>query len=133
MLHYRIAEFLDYVLCSFPRGYSRIPVHKPGDPDALIGILLAKSCAVLDPNNSTKVSTMPLRRIVQMPKSTPMYQAIDIFQQLHTHMAAVVDEEDGHSSADRQEDKHRDSGKETLVRGEGGGGEGGRAMHCTAD
>ncbi|KZT33117.1 DUF21-domain-containing protein [Sistotremastrum suecicum HHB10207 ss-3] len=82
-------------------GHSRIPVFEeisipvPGKPlktektKKIIGILLVKQCVLLDPEDATPVSSIPLNAVPSIPFDEPLLKVLDRFQEGRSHMAIV--------------------------------------------
>jgi CBS domain containing-hemolysin-like protein len=75
------------------RGYSRLPVHDPEDPDTIVGVLYAKDVL-------RRLATEPQRRrwgdLVRRPTFVPETKRVDDLlrelQEATVHLALVVDE-----------------------------------------
>ncbi|KAF7304745.1 hypothetical protein MKEN_01188600 [Mycena kentingensis (nom. inval.)] len=58
-------------------GYSRFPVHEPGNPDAFVGLLLIKKLLRYDPSLALPVSGFPLSILPEAPPTISCFQALD--------------------------------------------------------
>lgn len=84
-------------------GHSRIPVYTMVEiPDItpgklgqkrmvkrILGNLLVKSCVLLDPEDATPLSSLPLNNMPSIPWDEPLTQVLNVFQQGNSHMAIV--------------------------------------------
>ncbi|KAG1855957.1 hypothetical protein F4604DRAFT_1685614 [Suillus subluteus] len=68
---------IDAILAS---GYSRFPVHKPGNPLAFEGLLLIKKLLMYDPARGLPVSHFPLSILPETLPSINCFQALDYFR-----------------------------------------------------
>jgi metal transporter CNNM len=57
------------------KGYSRIPIHTPGNKEDFIGMLLVKTLITYDPEDESKVNTFTL---ATLPETKPTTSALDI-------------------------------------------------------
>jgi len=71
-------------------GHSRLPVYMSNDRSNIVGMLLVKNLVLLDPDESTPVSTLTVRRMPQVPESKELFELLSIFQSGKTHMAVVL-------------------------------------------
>ncbi|KZT68840.1 DUF21-domain-containing protein [Daedalea quercina L-15889] len=76
-------DTVDWILRS---GYSRIPIHRPGRPQAFIGFLLVKKLSVYDPKEALPVSKFPLSILPEAHPSINCFQALDYFQTGRAHL-----------------------------------------------
>ncbi|KAL2813634.1 hypothetical protein BDW59DRAFT_30219 [Aspergillus cavernicola] len=70
-------------------GFSRIPVHAPGEPFNFLGMLLVKTLITYDPDDAKPVGDFVL---ATLPETSPESSCLDIlnyFQEGHSHMALV--------------------------------------------
>jgi len=78
-------------------GYTRIPVYE-ANRDEIIGILYSKDLlpelATGDPGSRTPIREL-LRKPVFVPETKPIDDLLQMFQQLRTHIAVVLDEYGG--------------------------------------
>ncbi|KXN92794.1 hypothetical protein AN958_04721 [Leucoagaricus sp. SymC.cos] len=65
---------VDAILLS---GYSRFPVHEPGNPMAFVGLLLVKKLLNYDPSKALPVSAFPLSILPEAYPSINCFQALD--------------------------------------------------------
>lgn len=77
---------IDAILTS---GYSRIPVHKPGNPFAFEGLLLIKKLLMYDPARRLPVSHFPLSILPEALPSINCFQALDYFQTGRAHLLLI--------------------------------------------
>ncbi|KAF9444516.1 DUF21-domain-containing protein [Macrolepiota fuliginosa MF-IS2] len=80
---------VDAILLS---GYSRFPVHEPGNPMAFIGLLLVKKESPLlnyDPSKALPVSAFPLSILPEAHPSINCFQALDYFQTGRAHLLLI--------------------------------------------
>ncbi|KAJ7778910.1 hypothetical protein B0H16DRAFT_800065, partial [Mycena metata] len=70
-------------------GYSRFPVHEPGNPDSFIGLLLIKKLLKYDPSSALPVSSFPLSIIPEAQPSINCFQALDYFQTGRAHLLLI--------------------------------------------
>ncbi|KAG7086602.1 hypothetical protein E1B28_002547 [Marasmius oreades] len=79
-------DTLDHILSS---GFSRFPVHEPGDKLAFIGTLLVKKLLQYDPSQRLPVSKFPLSILPEAPGSINCFQALDYFQTGRAHLLLI--------------------------------------------
>ncbi|KAG1836831.1 hypothetical protein DFJ58DRAFT_669345 [Suillus subalutaceus] len=77
---------IDAILAS---GYSRFPVHKPGNPLAFEGLLLIKKLLMYDPARELPVSHFPLSILPQALPSINCFQALDYFRTGRAHLLLI--------------------------------------------
>lgn len=77
---------IDAILTS---GYSRFPVHKPGNPLAFEGLLLIKKLLMYDPAQALPVSHFPLSILPEALPSINCFQALDYFQTGRAHLLLI--------------------------------------------
>ncbi|KAG9310409.1 hypothetical protein JVU11DRAFT_9548 [Chiua virens] len=70
-------------------GYSRIPVHEPGNPLAFRGLLLVKKLLAYDPAKALPVSSFKLSILPEAHPSINCFQALDYFQTGRAHLLLV--------------------------------------------
>ncbi|PFH46900.1 hypothetical protein AMATHDRAFT_77452 [Amanita thiersii Skay4041] len=70
-------------------GYSRFPVHEPGNPTAFIGLLLIKKLLTYDPAKALPVSYFPLSILPEASPSINCFQALDYFQTGRAHLLLI--------------------------------------------
>ncbi|KAL6127659.1 hypothetical protein ACLB2K_071022 [Fragaria x ananassa] len=71
------------------RGHSRVPIYS-GNPNNIIGLILAKNLIFCRPEDETPVKYMTIRRIPRVYSNWPLYDILNQFRKGHSHMAAVV-------------------------------------------
>ncbi|KAL6123177.1 hypothetical protein ACLB2K_075700 [Fragaria x ananassa] len=71
------------------RGHSRVPIYS-GNPNNIIGLILAKNLIFCRPEDETPVKYMTIRRIPRVYNNWPLYDILNQFRKGHSHMAAVV-------------------------------------------
>ncbi|KAF8656000.1 hypothetical protein AX16_002820 [Volvariella volvacea WC 439] len=79
-------EKVDAILKS---GYSRFPVHEPGNPTAFIGLLLIKKLLTYDPAKALPVSHFRLSILPEAHPSINCFQALDYFQTGRAHLLLI--------------------------------------------
>jgi len=77
---------VDAILLS---GYSRFPVHEPGNPMAFVGLLLVKKLLNYDPSQALPVSAFPLSILPEAHPSINCFQALDYFQTGRAHLLLI--------------------------------------------
>ncbi|KJA20892.1 hypothetical protein HYPSUDRAFT_42714 [Hypholoma sublateritium FD-334 SS-4] len=77
---------VDAILLS---GYSRFPVHEPGNPLAFVGLLLIKKLLTYDPNQALPVSAFPLGILPEALPAINCFQALDYFQTGRAHLLLI--------------------------------------------
>ncbi|KAF8990289.1 DUF21-domain-containing protein [Cyathus striatus] len=77
---------VDAILLS---GYSRFPVHEPGNPLAFVGLLLIKKLLTYDPSKALPVSSFPLSILPEAHPSINCFQALDYFQTGRAHLLLI--------------------------------------------
>ncbi|KAF5366846.1 hypothetical protein D9758_006484 [Tetrapyrgos nigripes] len=70
-------------------GYSRFPVHEPGNPLAFVGLLLIKKLIQYDPAQALPVSDFHLSILPEAPPSINCFQALDYFQTGRAHILLI--------------------------------------------
>ncbi|KAJ7676547.1 hypothetical protein DFH06DRAFT_1168454 [Mycena polygramma] len=71
-------------------GYSRFPVHEPGNKDAFVGLLLIKKLLKYDPSLGLPVSSFPLSILPEAKPSINCFQALDYFQTGRAHLLLIT-------------------------------------------
>jgi len=61
-------------------GFTRVPVHAPGDGLAIQGVLMTKQLMVVDVRDRRLVGTLPLRRPLCVSPSIPLVHLVNLFQ-----------------------------------------------------
>ncbi|KAG1731330.1 uncharacterized protein EDB91DRAFT_1238957 [Suillus paluster] len=77
---------VDAILAS---GFSRFPVHKPGNPLAFVGLLLIKKLLAYDTAQGLPVSHFSLSILPEAPPSINCFQALDYFQTGRAHLLLI--------------------------------------------
>ncbi|KAK9477874.1 hypothetical protein V1514DRAFT_332738 [Lipomyces japonicus] len=70
-------------------GYSRIPIHTPGEPFNFIGMLLVRILISYDPEDAQPVSTFPLATLPETKPDTTCLNVLNYFQEGKSHMMLV--------------------------------------------
>ena len=70
-------------------GYSRVPVHEPGRPDAILGMLLVKKLIQYDPEDGWPVSRFTLTPLPEASADLNLLDAINYMQVGRSHMILV--------------------------------------------
>ncbi|EPQ29481.1 uncharacterized protein PFL1_03236 [Pseudozyma flocculosa PF-1] len=70
-------------------GYSRVPVHEPGKPDAIVGMLLVKNLIQYDPEDAQPVSSFHLTPLPEASPDLTLLDCLNYFQQGRSHMILV--------------------------------------------
>ncbi|EFX05892.1 duf21 and cbs domain containing protein [Grosmannia clavigera kw1407] len=70
-------------------GYSRIPIHEPGNPSNFVGMLLVKILITYDPEDSKVVSEFPLATLPETRPETSCLDIVNFFQEGKSHMVLV--------------------------------------------
>lgn len=79
-------EAIDQILLS---GFSRIPIHEPGQKDNFIGMLLVKRLITYNPEDEWPVSKFPLLPLPEARPSINCFQALDYFQTGRAHLLLI--------------------------------------------
>ncbi|OAX31907.1 hypothetical protein K503DRAFT_787541, partial [Rhizopogon vinicolor AM-OR11-026] len=74
---------------SLSSGYSRFPVHEPGNPLSFQGLLLIKKLLVYDPARALPVSAFKLSILPEAHPSINCFQALDYFQTGRAHLLLI--------------------------------------------
>ncbi|KIK46135.1 hypothetical protein CY34DRAFT_800846 [Suillus luteus UH-Slu-Lm8-n1] len=77
---------VDAILTS---GYSRFPIHEPGNPLSFQGLLLIKKLLVYDPARALPVSDFKLSILPEAHPSINCFQALDYFQTGRAHLLLI--------------------------------------------
>ncbi|KAH9971210.1 hypothetical protein BGW80DRAFT_1174892 [Lactifluus volemus] len=80
------AKMIEFLLMS---GYSRFPVHEPGNPMAFVGLLLVKKLLTYDPSQCWPVSKFQLLILPEARPTINCFQALDYFQTGRAHLLLV--------------------------------------------
>ncbi|KAG2128770.1 uncharacterized protein EDB93DRAFT_1256561 [Suillus bovinus] len=74
---------------SLASGYSRFPIHEPGNPLSFQGLLLIKKLLVYDPARALPVSDFKLSILPEAHPSINCFQALDYFQTGRAHLLLI--------------------------------------------
>jgi len=80
------AKTIEFILLS---GYSRFPVHEPGNPLAFSGLLLVKKLLTYDPSQCWPVSKFLLSILPEARPTINCFQALDYFQTGRAHLLLI--------------------------------------------
>jgi metal transporter CNNM len=64
----------------YASGFTRIPVHAPGNKNDIIGVLMTKSLIVVGPKDKRPVNTLPLRIPYCVSPAMPLVDLLNLFQ-----------------------------------------------------
>ncbi|WVQ74955.1 hypothetical protein IAR50_004563 [Cryptococcus sp. DSM 104548] len=81
-------EAIDEILLS---GFSRIPVHEPGQKDNFVGMLLVKKLVSYNPEDEWPVSKFHLLPLPEASPNINCFQALDYFQTGRAHLLLISD------------------------------------------
>ncbi|SCU96396.1 LAFA_0G06106g1_1 [Lachancea sp. 'fantastica'] len=81
----------------FNSGFSRIPIHLPGEKNNFIGMLLVRVLISYDPDDCLPVSHFPLATLPETSPNTSCLNILNYFQEGKSHMC-IVSQEPGSSS-----------------------------------
>lgn len=100
------------------RGHSRIPIHRPGCKEEVLGVLLAKDLLMIDKTSNTPVSSCKIRTLPVLPDSLPLYDLLRLFETGRSHMAVLVQRLGGGGAYLSSSDESEEEGSfsETRVR-----------------
>ncbi|KAL4973408.1 hypothetical protein BDW66DRAFT_168690 [Aspergillus desertorum] len=70
-------------------GFSRIPIHSPGDQGDFLGMLLVKTLLTYDPDDARRVGEFMLATLPETSPDTSCLDILNYFQEGHSHMALV--------------------------------------------
>lgn len=79
-------ETMDLILSA---GYSRIPIHEPGNPTNFVGMLLVKILITYDPEDAKLVRDFPLATLPETRPETSCLDIVNFFQEGKSHMVLV--------------------------------------------
>ncbi|KAI0276441.1 hypothetical protein BGY98DRAFT_1098134 [Russula aff. rugulosa BPL654] len=79
-------KMIDFILLS---GYSRFPIHEPGNPLAFSGLLLVKKLLTYDPSQCWPVSKFTLSILPEAKPTINCFQALDYFQTGRAHLLLI--------------------------------------------
>lgn len=75
----------------FNAGFSRIPIHLPGEPTNFIGMLLVRVLISYDPEDALPVALFPLATLPETGADTSCLNILNYFQEGKSHMIVVSD------------------------------------------
>ncbi|KAI9453655.1 hypothetical protein BJY52DRAFT_806824 [Lactarius psammicola] len=70
-------------------GYSRFPVHEPGNPLSFSGLLLVKKLLTYDPSQCWPVSKFAMSILPEAKPTINCFQALDYFQTGRAHLLLI--------------------------------------------
>lgn len=70
-------------------GYSRIPIHAPGEEQNFVGMLLVKILITYDPDDCKQVHEFPLATLPETRPETSCLDIVNFFQEGRSHMVLV--------------------------------------------
>lgn len=73
----------------FNAGFSRIPIHLPGEPMNFIGMLLVRVLISYDPEDALPVASFPLATLPETGADTSCLNILNYFQEGKSHMVVV--------------------------------------------
>ncbi|OVF09514.1 putative d-3-phosphoglycerate dehydrogenase [Clavispora lusitaniae] len=73
----------------FHAGFSRIPIHLPGEPMNFIGMLLVRVLISYDPEDALPVASFPLATLPETAADTSCLNILNYFQEGKSHMIVV--------------------------------------------
>jgi len=79
-------QTMDLILSA---GYSRIPIHEPGNPTNFVGMLLVKILITYDPEDAKLVREFPLATLPETRPETSCLDIVNFFQEGKSHMVLV--------------------------------------------
>ncbi|KAL4947700.1 hypothetical protein BDW69DRAFT_177915 [Aspergillus filifer] len=80
-------------------GFSRIPVHRPGNEKDFVGMLLVKTLITYDPEDGKRVGEFTLATLPETGPETSCLDILNYFQEGHSHMALVSEDPGGDGGA----------------------------------
>ena len=85
---------LDYPTLStiLDRGYSRIPIFKRRDKLTLLGYLLVKELAIVNPADAVMIEKLPLRKPLFVRPGLGLLELLRLFQEGRCHLAMVCED-----------------------------------------
>lgn len=89
-------ELVDRILLA---GYSRIPVHVPGDNVNFVGMLLTKRLITYDPEDALPVKDLHISTLPETGPETSCLDILNFFQEGKSHMALISENPGAHSGA----------------------------------
>ncbi|ORY35604.1 hypothetical protein BCR39DRAFT_511086 [Naematelia encephala] len=79
---------IDQILLS---GFSRIPIHEPGQKSNFVGMLLVKRLITYNPEDEWPVSKFPLLPLPEARPDINCFQALDYFQTGRAHLLLITE------------------------------------------
>lgn len=73
----------------FNSGFSRIPIHLPGEPTNFTGMLLVRVLISYDPEDALPVASFPLATLPETSEDTSCLNILNYFQEGKSHMVVV--------------------------------------------
>lgn len=73
----------------FNAGFSRIPIHIPGEPMNFVGMLLVRVLISYDPEDALPVALFPLATLPETAADTSCLNILNYFQEGKSHMIVV--------------------------------------------
>lgn len=73
----------------FNAGFSRIPIHFPGEPYNFVGMLLVRILISYDPEDELPISSFPLATLPETSFNTSCLNILNYFQEGKSHMVVV--------------------------------------------
>ncbi|RCI01945.1 cell agglutination protein Mam3 [Rhizopus stolonifer] len=89
-------ELVDKILIA---GYSRIPVHAPGDKMNFVGMLLTKRLITYDPEDASPVKNLQISTLPETGPDTSCLDILNFFQEGKSHMALISNEPGSNTGA----------------------------------
>ncbi|ORE05698.1 DUF21-domain-containing protein [Rhizopus microsporus var. microsporus] len=80
-------------------GYSRIPVHAPGDNANFVGMLLTKRLITYDPEDARPVKDFQISTLPETGPDTSCLDILNFFQEGKSHMALISNDPGGQTGA----------------------------------
>lgn len=80
-------------------GYSRIPVHAPGDSANFVGMLLTKRLITYDPEDARPVKDFQISTLPETGPDTSCLDILNFFQEGKSHMALISNDPGGQTGA----------------------------------
>ncbi|CAL5220421.1 g2433 [Coccomyxa viridis] len=78
------------LLAILESGHSRVPVHKPGSREDVIGIIIVKELILVEKEAGVRVGDLKLRSAPQMKSDTRLYDMLRLFETGRCHLAVLV-------------------------------------------
>ncbi|KAI8982438.1 hypothetical protein BDF20DRAFT_866933 [Mycotypha africana] len=89
-------ELVDKILIE---GYSRIPIHVPGDNMNFVGMLLTKRLITYDPEDALPVKDLQISTLPETGPKTSCLDILNFFQEGKSHMALITSQPGAHTGA----------------------------------